>query len=80
MVEASLPQEIDIKPEEKKEPSKNQIEKERKKLKNKTRQAITVLCSSQDTTFDKLVSVVGDKGESTGRLFVTHFGNGDEND
>jgi peroxiredoxin len=58
-------------------PSKKQIERESKKLKNKTKQAITVLCKSEDLPFEKLV-ILGD--EATGRMFVTHFGNGDEAD
>ena len=57
-------------------PSKKQIERESKKLKNKTKQAITVLCKSEDLTFEKLVSL----NEATGMMFVTHFGNGDEAD
>ena len=85
MVEAT-PITSTTKPEEPTEPikgpSKKQIEKEQKKLKNKTKQAITVLCKSEDKPFEQLVVGVPDdnKNAATGRLFVTHFGNGDEVD
>ena len=55
--------------------SKNQIEKEAKKLKRKQQQAITVLCKAEDKPYDQLVS---DQPQKC--LFVTHFGNGDEAD
>ena len=72
MVESSS----EIKP-----PSKKSIERESKKLKNKTRQAITVLCKSENAPVEKLIAALGEKGVgATGRLFVTHFGNGDEAD
>ena len=63
--------------------TKNQIERDHKKLKNKTKQAITVLCKSEDKPFDQLFVGVDSKSAdslATGRLFVSHFGNGDEAD
>jgi hypothetical protein len=64
-----------------KPPSKKAIERDSKKLKNKTQRAITVLCKSEDEPVEKLIAALGEKGVgATGRLFVTHFGNGDEAD
>ena len=56
-------------------PSKNQIEKDAKKLKKKQQQAIATLCKGEDLKFEELQAEV-----PTGRLLITHFGNGDEND
>ena len=87
MVEASSPStptidehelpmaDIDVEEETTQKVSKKQQDKEQKKLKNKTRQAITVLCKAEDKPFEELVC----EGPSK-QMFVTHFGNGDEAD
>ena len=62
-------------PAEEKKLSKNQLDRESKKLKNKTKQAVTVLCKAEDLLFEELFSQ-----EPTLQMFVAHFGNGDETD
>ena len=42
--------------ESSKKMSKNQIEKEAKKLKRKQQQAITVLCKAEDKSYEELIS------------------------
>ena len=42
--------------ESSKKMSKNQIEKEAKKLKRKQQQAITVLCKAEDKPYEELIS------------------------
>ena len=61
--------------EEVKTISRKQVERETKKLKNKTKQATTVICKAENKPYDQLFSTV-----PTGLMFVTHFGNGDEDD
>ena len=56
-------------------PSKKQVERDAKKLKNKTKQAVTVLCKAENLPYEKWVTK-----ESTRQILVTHFGNGDESD
>ena len=63
--EATLPQQS----------SKKQKDRDCKKLKNKTKQAITVLCKAEARPFESLFSQ-----EPTTQMFVAHFGNGDEAD
>ena len=62
--------------EETKNVSKKQKDKDSKKLKNKTKQAITVLCKAEDTPYEELFC----QGTATPAMFVAHFGNGDEAD
>ena len=61
--------------EESKNVSKKQKDRDSKKLKNKTKQAITVLCKAEDTPYEQLFCQ-----EATPAMFVAHFGNGDEAD
>ena len=61
--------------EETKNMSKKQKDRDSKKLKNKTKQAITVLCKAEDTPYEELFCQ-----EATPAMFVAHFGNGDEAD
>ena len=56
--------------------SKKQKDRDSKKLKNKTKQAITVLCKAEDTPYEELFC----QGEAMPAMFVAHFGNGDEAD
>ena len=64
-----------IEEEPKKKVSKKQQDKDQKKMKNKTKQAITVLCKAEDRPYEELICDGPSKN-----MFVTHFGNGDEAD
>jgi hypothetical protein len=55
--------------------SKNKIERDLKKLKKKQQQAVATLCRGENLTYDQLTTET-----ATGRMLVTHFGNGDETD
>jgi hypothetical protein len=56
-------------------PSKNKIDRDRKKLIRKKQTAITTLCRGEDLSYEDLTV-----SHPTGKLLVTHFGNGDERD
>ena len=60
---------------EPKPPSKNQIERDQKKLKKKQQQAIATLCRGEDLSYEQLTTET-----ATGRMLVSHFGSGDEKD
>ena len=55
--------------------SKNQIERDLKKLKKKQLQAIATLQKGEGLPLDQLTTET-----PTGKMLVTHFGNGDEKD
>ena len=66
---------VGVKADEENKISKSQLDRSTKKLKNRTKQAITVLCKAEDLPYEQLFSQ-----EPTTNMFVAHFGNGDEAD